>query len=148
MTKKAIQFLLKQLATNKQDRKRFNKNIFDIECLNIDSRAYLRQRPIETIFYDIFERFNILMQAEIIRTCLRLVNGEAVLGVFKKELDIEYFAKGLYRQQEKYFLSDLLYFVFDEPLRNGKTLDEAIQALHDKMLELVPEYQEFIKNNK
>lgn len=45
-------------------------------------------------------------------------------------------------------LNNLLYSSFDFPLRNGKPIDEALQALHDKMLELVPEYQELLKNNK
>jgi hypothetical protein len=35
-----------------------------------------------------------------------------------------------------------------QPLRNGKPLDEAIQTLHEKMLELVPEYVEFVNGNK
>jgi len=43
----------------------------------------------------------------------------------------------------------LLYPVFDESLSlYTKPLDEAIQALHEKILDVVPEYQEFLNNNK
>jgi len=71
-----------------------------------------------------------------IRTCLSRVNGEAVLGVFEgidtfNIRDITY----------------LLYNAFEWVLYYGKPLDEAIQALHEKLLELVPEYVEFLKNN-
>jgi len=56
-------------------------------------------------------------------------------------------------KQNKHLLQKLdLFFLlnqaFDFPLRNGKPLSEAIQALHNKMIELVPKYVEFINNNK
>jgi hypothetical protein len=131
-----IQFLLHQLATNEQDRERFNKatkifhfaedklcvNIAGIPCDNLEDLLIQGYEEIVSIF---------------IRTCLSRVNGEAVLRVFDTTL---YVANEL--------LTDCLYFAFDYELRNGKPLDTALQTLHNKMLELVPEYQEFLKNNK
>ena len=71
-----------------------------------------------------------------IRTCLsRLSSNHTVLLVFEEMT---------YSVKPK---TDILYDTFDLPLRRGKLLDEAISVLGDKMLELVPEYQEFLKNN-
>ena len=153
-----IQFLLHQLATNEQDRERFNQNIFGIECELIRGEAFFRLRPNETIFNNQFFNFNILLQIAIIRTCLSRVNGEAVLTVFGGgftnwihreteevlSLAIEIKKPKNYYRSDTIYILDTLYEAFDEPLRNGKPRDEATQTLHDKMLELVPEYQEFL----
>jgi hypothetical protein len=138
MTNQVIQFLLHQLANNEQDRGRFNK---------INEDFYIKNNRLcsNQFFYDsednrlgavkleeILEGYEFATE-KFIRTCLSRVNGEAVLGVFevKSKLIVEEY-----------------YEAFDYPLRNGKPLDEALQALHDKMLELVPEYVEFLNNNK
>lgn len=135
MTKKAIQFLLKQLATNEQERDNLNLILPDkLRChLSLDDNksvefgnAYNSSQP--------FEELEEIYQEKIIRTCLSLVNGEVIIIKW--------------RIKSVSYISNDLYEAFDYPIRKGKTLDEAIQALHDKMLELVPEYQEFIKNNK
>jgi hypothetical protein len=130
------QFLLHQLATNEQDRERFNKatkifhfaedklcvNIAGIPCDNLEDLLIQGYEEIFSIF---------------IRTCLSRVKGEAVLRVFDTN---DYIANEL--------LSNRLYLAFDYLFRNSKPFDEAVSALHDKMLEIVPEYQEFLKNNK
>ncbi len=88
-----------------------------------------------------FEDLRVFEKELIVRTCLSRINNEAVLGVFEKlNYHLNHFCR--------VFVSDELYLVFDEILRGAKPLDEAIQALHDKMLELVPEYREFLNNNK
>jgi hypothetical protein len=120
--------------------------------------AFFRLRPNETIFNNQFFNFNILLQIAIIRTCLSRVNGEAVLTVFGGgftnwihreteevlSLAIEIKKPKNYYRSDTIYILDTLYEAFDEPLRNGKPRDKAIQTLHDKMLELVPEYQEFL----
>jgi len=97
-------------------------NIAGIPCDNLEDLLIQGYEEIVSIF---------------IRTCLSRVNGEAVLRVFDTTL---YVANEL--------LTDCLYFAFDYLFRNGKSLNEAIQTLHNKMLEIVPEYQKFINNNK
>ena len=131
-----IQFLLHQLATNEQDRARFNKatkifhfaedklcvNIAGIPCDNLEDLLIEGYEEIVSIF---------------IRTCLsRLASNHTVLEIFDE-----------YIYSDK-LLTDKLYQAFDKPLRYGQPLDTALKTLHDEMLELVPEYQEFLNNNK
>jgi hypothetical protein len=143
-----IQFLSKQLTTNEQDREKANLILpTKIRChLSLDDgslefgNAYNSSQP--------FDRWEEIYQEKIIRTCLSRVNGQAVLGVFDKK--VIYLVSETEEQGKNYKQFDLdylLYNSFDQPLRNGKPLDEALQALHDKMLELVPEYVEFLNNN-
>ena len=153
ITTQPTQFLLHQLATNEQDRDRFNE---------------IAKNYPDTV------DFLFLYNELVIRTCLSRINGEAVLGVLEGEFTIcEEYEYRPYHQRRFEGLENLsepeyaewiendkkansktiiilddLYEAFDYPLRNGKPLDEALQALHDKMLELVPEYVEFINNNK
>jgi hypothetical protein len=153
ITTQPTQFLLHQLATNEQDRDRFNE---------------IAKNYPDTV------DFLFLCNELVIRTCLSRINGEAVLGVLEGEFTIcEEYEYRPYHQRRFEGLENLsepeyaewiendkkansktiiilddLYEAFDYPLRNGKPLDEALQALHDKMLELVPEYVEFINNNK
>ena len=135
-----IQFLLHQLATNEQDQRKFLilplnsapnhhilKQIQSGRFAMVELAHYLADVP------DQCEKF--------IRTCLSRVNGEPVLSIFQDRL---YVSKSLNAKS----LNIYLYEVFDHPLRNGKPLDEGISNLHDKMLELVPEYEEFLNNNK
>jgi hypothetical protein len=153
ITTQPTQFLLHQLATNEQDRDRFNE---------------IAKNYPDTV------DFLFLYNELVIRTCLSRINGQAVLGVLEGEFTIcEEYEYRPYHQRRFEGLENLsepeyaewiendkkansktiiilddLYEAFDYPLRNGKPLDEALQALHDKMLELVPEYVEFINNNK
>jgi hypothetical protein len=157
-----IQFLLHQLATNEQDRERFN-------LLNPDLHATPTSFTSDECFYDpetnwlgriemkeILGNYE-LAKEKIIRTCLSRVNGQAVLGVFEGEhldniLNVYEYEEGgnFYPEEatELFLKSDFLYLAFDRILRHGKTLDEALQSLHEKMLELVPEYVEFLNSNK
>lgn len=169
---KPIQFLLHQLATNERDRENLNLILpAKLRChLSMDDgslefgSAYNSSQP--------FEDLEEIYQEKIILTCLSRVNNEAALRVFdkndksiiekerlQKEIaeemsdmqnmsDYSWRIVRMYKEQFESIkiLTDLLYKAFNYPLRNGKPLDEAIQALHDKMLELVPEYQEFLKN--
>ena len=66
------------------------------------------------------------------------------LGVFEKTRAVKSHDGKILKYQE---YSEPLYYSFSDPIYNGKPLDESIQALHEKMLELVPEYVEFLKNN-
>jgi hypothetical protein len=162
-----IQFLLHQLATNKQGRARFNLFIKDKLGFNFqiikgklfavtDTRQHggiLTELPAKKL-YDSFTYFE---KVCFIRTCLIRVNGEAFWECLKRQIKekakIDYW-KGengdflaILFSAKPYIittLDDLLYKAFDKPLRTGKPLDESIQALHEKMLELVPEYQKFI----
>lgn len=140
-----IQFLLHQLATNEQDRERFNLvNPFLIQ-FNYDEYHQLR-------LYILNKREDIIMNSAgvisdftinkwfdyfsvIIRTCLSRYqagenNNRAIIQAIQG------------------WNQPVLYEAFDFKLRNGESLDTALSALHDKMLELVPEYREFLNNNK
>jgi hypothetical protein len=165
MNTQPIQFLLYQLANNEQDRERFNK---------ITMELYVE--PNGTCWNPLFgkakiENLHDQQVVNFIRTCLSRVNGEAVLigfdqwdkGMIEKRRLQKEIAKemennqmmslgiiSIYRNEFESIklLTDDLYETFDYPLRNGKPLDEALSALHNKMLQLVPEYVEFINNNK
>jgi CII-binding regulator of phage lambda lysogenization HflD len=141
-----IQFLLHQLATNEQDRERFNLFSKTLKIHPIEEWATFGFKFItlsgglSNIAYS-YESANEMMKEKIIRTCLSRVNytnrvpsNPSVLTCLGALV------------QTGVNTSDILYLLFDRPLRHGKSLDEAIESLHDKMLELVPEYQEF--NNK
>jgi hypothetical protein len=153
ITTQPTQFLLHQLATNEQDRDRFNE---------------IAKNYPDTV------DFLFLYNELVIRTCLSRINGEAVLGVLEGEFTIcEEYEYRPYHQRRFEGLENLsepeyaewiendkkansktiiilddLYEAFDYPLRNGKPLNEGISNLHDKMLDFVPEYVEFINNNK
>jgi len=157
---KTIQFLLRQLATNEQDRKRFN--LFSVKNNDTEIEIiYHNQADEDSLFLMInftvgsdifssteliysegetdFHYFPEIYKQHIIRTCLSRVNGKAVLRML--EGDKLYFR---YNKSYNEITSEELYNTFDYPLRNGKPLNTAIQSLHDKMLELVPEYQKFL----
>jgi hypothetical protein len=121
MSNTPIQFLLFQLENHDQDR--------------TNAEAIWKQKELNTsltkfrsYFYEGFELENYLVEI-FIRTCLSRIDidGDSVLDVFKS-----------------YHVQLNCYLAFDYVLRNGNPLDTAIQALHEKMLELVPEYREFI----
>ena len=140
MPDQPIQFLLDQLATNEQDRERFNLANPEIHIYQNYSTNYKIKFSFEGDKATNFKALAEYKQITIIRTCLSRVNGEAVLGVFEDKILLTSMTFGL--------VTNALYISFDYPLRNGKSIDEAIQALHEKMLELVPEYVELINNNK
>ena len=128
-TPQPIQFLLQQLHTNEGDSERFNS-------INPDIMTYQNRHTNWNVKFCIesnepvwFEALNKTYQEEILRTCLSRIDidGDSVLDVFKS-----------------YHVQLNCYLAFDYVLRNGNPLDTAIQALHEKMLELVPEYREFI----
>lgn len=132
-TPQPIQFLLHQLATNEGDRERFNSIDTDVQIYQNFSTNYKTKFSFEADEATIFQALVDYKQEKIIRTCLSRVNGvdgNSVLNIF-----IDY----------KIQLN--CYFDFDYELRNGKPLDTAIKALHDKMLELVPEYREFCRED-
>lgn len=151
-----IQFLLHQLATNEQDLNSINQSkIFRVKKEGGQLFLYHKNFTGELASDDftgggylldsVLQNPNLeILAIEFIRTCLSRVNGEAVLGVFEGSNSMV----DKYDDEFGLYLTVLLYTSFDEPLQFGKTLDEAIQALHDKMLELVPEYREFLNNNK
>jgi hypothetical protein len=160
-TPQPIQFLLHQLATNEGDRERFNQfrqNLGDPASCSfrynhhkvdwdfiIAGQVQSVTQMKSTEHGDSFGSYNHIIA--LIRTCLSRVNidGNSVLGVFEGET-VKYGRMGTYSHTIKKNLE--LYLEFDTPLRNGKPLDTAIQALHDKMLELVSEYREFINVTK
>ena len=136
---KPIQFLLHQLATNEQDREIFNLVIETKRHIlrampGMDGKIEFVQRADKGVYSEKFEYLEEFEQEKIIRTCLSRVNGEAILGVFGGDY-YEHNTRSLRARFSNY-------------LYDGKPLDEAISILHDKMLELVPEYQEFLNNNK
>ncbi len=146
----SIQFLLKQLATNEQDRDGFNslEHISGI-TVEIKSSVFSDGKPFLSFWTEVdnhsevssdgrFEYLSNPFKIQIIRTCLSRVNGQAILGVFEGGYTLGYTS----------YFSHIYYEAFDKPLRRGKLLDESVQALHDKMLELVPEYQTFLINNQ
>lgn len=142
-------FLLHQLATHEQDRERFNlvsRIKAEISRLHLitDNQKLKNIKGLKFGNFNSFDfsELNLIYQEYIIRICLSRIDGQAVLGVFKKVYD-EVYSPYTYNN-----LTEELYTTFDHPLCNGKPLDTALQALHHKMLELVPEYVEFIKNNK
>jgi hypothetical protein len=147
-----IQFLLHRLTTNEQDRDRFNLTS-DVKIVSryIDSRTdqnykkyvfEFKDKLIGNIKFSEFQKLPEIYQIAIIRTCLSRVNGEAVLGVFEKTRAVKSFDGEIIKYQD---YTEVLYFSFNHSLYNGKPLDESIQSLHEKMLELVPEYVEFLK---
>lgn len=143
MPDQPIQFLLDQLATNEQDRERFNLVNQDIDLFIAPNGDVLFEVAFQDHYGTFFDQVGIIQQA-IIRTCLSRVNGQVVLGVFKKTRAVKSYDGKILKYQE---YSEPLYYSFSDPIYNGKPLDESIQALHEKMLELVPEYVEFLKNN-
>ena len=131
-TPQPIQFLLHQLATNEEDRKRFNQLIPEniLRCMFTQSGFVGFVVGSDDGYYsESFDYLSEIYKEKILRTCLSRVDidGDSVLDVFKS-----------------YHVQLNCYLAFDFELRNGKPLDTAIQALHEKMLELVPEYREFI----
>ena len=124
-TQQPIQFLLHQLATNEGNLERFNQ-VSEVKAyISITNNKLCFQ---DEFVDDFFYLWN-LSKKEIIRTCLSRIDidGDSVLDVFKS-----------------YHVQLNCYLAFDYVLRNGNPLDTAIQALHEKMLELVPEYREFV----
>lgn len=139
-----VDFLTSKLKTE-SNRERFNSFFKDIlrAMPESDGSIGFVQRFEKGVCSVRFQDLNETYQEKIIRTCLSRVNytdrvpsNPSVLVCFGNLV------------KTNTNLSDILYLAFDYPLRNGKPLDTALQALHDKMLELVPEYKEFIKNNK
>lgn len=87
-------------------------------------------------------------QEKIIRTALSRINGKAVLTGLEGDNptkimlinDIPKFQTftdgkewGLIIASEPWLLSERMYFAFDKPLREGKSLDEALTALDEAM---------------
>jgi hypothetical protein len=157
---KLIKFLCYQLTSNEQNIKNFNSIDYDFISEIEEGEVYFEVsgQPFNsnTLTVDDIIESHILCE-KFIRTCLSHVNGEAVLGLLEgKEIEAgvtrytgELKGQTVIVDEPKYVkLSYILYSSFDYPLQNGKPLDEALQALHEKMLELVPEYVEFINSNK
>lgn len=165
-----VKFLLHQLTNNEQDRDNLNLILpAKLRChLSMDDGllefgdTYNSSQP--------FESLEEIYQEKIIRACPSRVeakkqckecrgtggwinrfdhsrqnpcfacnsksfvySSKAVLGVFNKLSHTNHW---------------LVYSIFSFTLWDGKPLDTAISAFHDKMLELVPEYREFLNNNK
>lgn len=129
LTKQPIKFLLYQLTTNELNIKRFNSL----------GKIYLKIENNEILFWTTEHKsgytkywwtFDMLRDEHIelfIHSCLSRVNGEAVLGLFE-------------------YVSGSLYKSFGDTLYQGHPLyNTALSTLHDKMLEFVPEYKEFLK---
>lgn len=130
-TPQPIQFLLHQLATNEGDRERYNKLTL-VKCRLINNRdlKFLTEdfKDEDWNFADYrFHGMGDARRKEILETCLRSYENKAVLAV------LEIFKKTLF---ESYVLAKY---------ENNNT---GIKTLHDKMFELVPEYREFINNEK
>lgn len=162
MPNQPVQFLLHQFATNEQNIINFNKsNFFRIK--KTGEQLFLYHKNFggeltpdeftgggylaEAIFgTPVFE----LLATEFVRTCLsRTKDGKVVLRVFDKKIEVEALYRedgGLYTPTHYNTVDSVLYVIFDRPLSNGHSLDTALAALDDKMLELVPEYVEFCKN--
>lgn len=151
---KSVKWILEQLTNNKEDRKRFNSNIFGLECEEVEGRAYFRHRPLKNVFNDDWNRFDLIMQVQIIRTALSRMDNKAILSGLEgdnplylenvkarckmmKEGDLDgfNFLRGLMTLQPR-TISEFLYESFDEPLREGKSLGEARTAL-DIVMELI-----------
>jgi len=157
-----IKFLLKQLAENDQDRDRFNLVSWFKIGINGGKYSLGCYKKGEIVFElsigEYYDRVNFMHltpsdKQYFIRTCLSRVNGEAVLGVLEGESKEYKVIKNHWLASSRLDTSliscklmdknEALYEAFDFPLRNGETLSKAVQAIHFKMLELVPEYQEF-----
>jgi len=135
---KVVEFLLHQLANNEQDRKRFSTVKPNLDCNILAKNRVVFNAPDINIEYNSYSQLENLQKEVIIRTCLSRADDEAVLKILEDEV------LNVLRKNTL----NVLYTIFDYFFHNGKSLDEAIQALHDKMLELVPEYKEFLNNNQ
>ena len=138
--KQPIQFLLEQLK-NEENRERF------------DQVSYT---PISPLFlssviddYIDFNELTKLEQISIIRTCLSRTketeddDGDAIISVFEGD-SASSSGRGIDRYDK---ISDLLGEEFDLLIRHSYSLDEAIDSLGERMIDLVPEYEEFCKTN-
>ena len=136
-TQQPIQFLLFQIENHAQDRT-------NVEAIWKQRELNRSLTKFRSYLYDGFELENYLIEI-FIRTCLSRINNNAVLEVLNKTAITYDFegSKGI-----DCYRSVVLYEYFDYELRMGKPLDTAIQALHEKMLELVPEYREFLNDEK
>lgn len=147
---KSVKWILEQLTNNKEDRKRFNSNIFGLECEEVEGRAYFRHRPLRNVFNHDWNRFDLIMQIQIIRTALSRMDSKAILSVLDKInpeslLDLDKtedgilkpsnYIRGIKLPKDK-TVSEFLYEVFDNQLRNGKSLYQARTAL-DIVMELI-----------
>ena len=128
-----IQFLLHQLATNEVDRERYNK-LTNVKCRLVKNRDlyFLHEdykEDEEWYFSDYtYHGMGEARRKEIVETCLRSYENKAVLSVLEASRNslVEAYVHCRYNQGHY----------------------QAIQALHEKMLELVSEYREFINVTK
>lgn len=147
-----IQFLLHQLATNEQDRNNFNqyrraigdpaahsfhynKGKADWE-FQIAGQCQSSKQMTSSEHQNICTSYNHIIT--FIDSCLAWYEGSPVLRVFPAILKTKENNKGVHIS-----VTLSLQRCFKNPIYHGKPLDAALSALHDKMLELVPEYREF-----
>lgn len=144
--KQPIQFLLEQLK-NKDNKSRFNS----ICQLPVKYQEYNVNyfAPITQSRLCIFEELSKLEKEHIIRTCLSRTketeddDGDAIISVFEGD-SASSSGRGIDRYDK---ISDLLGEEFDLLIRHSYSLDEAIDFLGERMIDLVPEYEEFCKTD-
>ena len=160
--KQPIQFLLKQLE-KEENRERFNLVIGNtiLRAMHTFKGSIgFVQKSDSCTYSDNFSFLHQFEQEKIIRTCLSRTketendDGDAIISVFEGDSP-SHLTGGIYRCHK---MSDLLGREFDLLLRHSYllkdafnqknySLDEAIDFLGERMIELVPEYKEFCKNN-
>jgi hypothetical protein len=132
-TPQPIQFLLYQLKISEENRERFNK-LTNVKCRLVKNRdlCFLHEdykEDEEWYFSDYtYHGMGDVRRKEIVETCLRSYENKAVLAVLEASRDLLVEAYVHCRYNQGHY--------------------QAIQALHDKMLELVPEYREFLNSKK
>lgn len=149
--KQPIQFLLEQLK-KEENQERFNlvigNTILRVKH-GFKSSIEFDQESDFGKYSQCFLCLHQFEQEKIIRTCLSRTketeddDGDAIISVFEGD-----FASSSGRGIDRYDkISDLLGEEFDLLIRHSYSLDEAIDSLGQKMLDLVPEYEEFCKKN-
>ena len=149
--KQPIQFLLEQLE-KEENRERFNLVIGNtiLRAMHTFKGSIgFVQKSNSCTYSDNFSFLHQFEQEKIIRTCLSRTketeddDGDAIISVFEGD-SASSSGRGIDRYDK---ISDLLGEEFDLLIRHSYSLDEAIDFLGERMIELVPEYKEFCKNN-
>jgi len=146
---KSVQWILEQLK-NKEDLDTFElfmgKEVYKlIMCKTIQVPAFDKNYGIE-----VFNGLYSFEQEKTIRTALSRIEGKAVLSALdkinpKSLLDLDKkgdgilkpanYIRGIKLPKDK-TVSEFLYEIFDNQLRNGESLDQALTAL-DIVMELI-----------
>ena len=150
--KQPIQFLLEQLE-KEENRERFNLVIGNtiLRAMHTFKGSIgFVQKSDSCTYSDNFSFLHQFEQEKIIRTCLSRTketeddDGDAIISVFEGDSAF-YLSNGGIDGYNK--ISDVLGEEFDLLIRHSYSLDETIDFLGKRMIDLVPEYEEFCKTD-